>query len=337
MKTKSKLMKFIIIGNKAVWCSLIALCMLSCSSDDDDDKLGNWVGSSVFDGTPRSSAIAFTLGNKGYMGTGFDGDDYLNDFWSYDMDGNFWSQLADFSGSPRSSAVAFAVENRGYVGSGFDGDNELSDFYKYDPTTNTWSVTAAFEGTARRGAIAFNSETSGYVGTGFDGDNDKKDFWKYSPQTDTWVELVGFGGTKRREATTFSIGNKVYMGTGVSNGLDQEDFWVFDTTTEKWSELEDLDTDDYDVRRSSSVGFSIGDKGYLVGGSQAGGITTSVWEYNPATDFWDEKTSFEGITRQDAISFYNGTKAFVTLGRSGNLYLDDNWEFFPFEEEDEDD
>ncbi|WP_271783087.1 Kelch repeat-containing protein [Aquimarina algiphila] len=337
MKTNDKLMQFVSKEAKTVLYFFITLCMLSCSSDDDDSRLGNWVDSSVFDGTPRSSAVAFTIGDKGYMGTGYDGDDYLNDFWSYDMTGNFWSQLADFSGSARSSAVAFAVGNQGFVGSGFDGDNELGDFYRYNPSTNSWNPIAEFKGLPRRAAIAFNSETTGYVGTGFDGDNDRKDFWKYSPETDTWEELVGFGGDKRREATTFSIGDKVYMGTGISNGLDQDDFWVFDTTTEVWSPLGDLDTDDYDVKRSSAVGFSIGDKGYLAGGSISGGVTTSIWEYNPVTDFWDEKTSFEGASRQDAITFYNRTKAFVALGRSSNLYLDDNWEFFPLQEENDDD
>ncbi|GAA4112589.1 kelch repeat-containing protein [Aquimarina addita] len=337
MKINNRPIQLMLPYIKSALCILITINLLSCSDDDDDDEIGNWVDSSVFDGTSRSGAIAFTIGNKGYMGTGYDGDDYLNDFWSYDIEGNYWSQLADFTGVARSSAVGFTVNNVGYVGTGFDGDNELNDFYKYDPATNSWDVIAEFAGTARYGAVAFNSETSGYVGTGFDGDNDGKDFWKYIPQTNTWEELVGFGGDKRREAMTFTIGDKVYMGTGISNGLDLEDFWVFDTTTDVWSSLENLNTDDYDVTRSSAVGFSIGNKGYLVGGSIGGGATGTVWEYDPITDEWDEKTALEGVGRQDPIAFSNTSRAFVALGRNGTLYLDDNWEFFPLDEEDEDD
>ncbi|WP_405208671.1 Kelch repeat-containing protein [Aquimarina sp. LLG6339-5] len=339
MKTKNNLFKMNLLQlQKSLFLVMIFLVTTGCSDDDDDELLGNWVDRSVFDGTPRSSAISFTIDNIGYMGTGFDGDDYLKDFWKYDLEGNFWSQLADFPDLERSAGVGFTINGNGYAGAGFDGDNELSDFYEYNPSTNTWSPIADFAGGTRRGAVAFNSVSSGYVGTGFDGDNDKKDFWKYNPVTDEWTELVGFGGDKRRDAITFSIGDKVYLGTGISNGLNQEDFWVFDTTTEIWSALADLDdNDDYQIIRNNAVGFSIGNKGYVACGNIGFGPSSTVWEYNPETDLWEEKTAYEGITREDAISFYNGTRAFIALGRSGTLYLDDNREFFPLESEDEDD
>ncbi|XLS29531.1 Kelch repeat-containing protein [Flavobacteriaceae bacterium M23B6Z8] len=318
--------------------TIVMLALVGCSSDDGDDLLGNWIDRSVFDGTPRSSSVAFNIGNKGYVGTGYDGDDYLNDFWVYDMEGNFWSQLSDFPGIPRSSAVAFNVGNEAFVGLGFDGDDELKDFFKYDINTNIWSPVSEFAGTPRRGAVAFNSGTAGYVGTGFDGDNDKKDFWKYNPSTDTWTEIVGFGGNKRRDAATFTIGNNLYLGTGISNGLLQTDFWVFDMTTETWSELLDLDDDDdYNILRTGAVGFTIGGRGYFACGDTGAGAIRTVWEYDPTRDEWDEKTNFEGIQREDAVALYNGERAFVALGRTGNLYLDDNLEFFPFDEEDEDD
>lgn len=339
METKSK--------EENLWAknrTIMLLCMsfgvfLGCtSSDDDGDGLGNWIDRSIFDGTPRSGAAAFTIGDLGYMGTGFDGDDRLADFWVYDIQGNFWSQLASFPGTERSSAAAFTLNGNGYVGLGFDGDNELGDFYRYNVATNTWDAIAAFGGSARRGAVAFNSSTHGYVGTGFDGDNDKKDFWRYDPALDTWTELVGFGGNKRRDGATFTINDQVYLGTGVSNGLNQTDFWVFDLTSESWSPLLDLDDDDdYAIVRNSGVGFTIDGKGYFATGDPGAGASVDIWEYDPLTDLWEEKTPYEGTTRQGAIAFSNGTRAFLALGRSGNLYLDDNREFFPLEEEDEDD
>ncbi|MEL6918916.1 MAG: kelch repeat-containing protein [Bacteroidota bacterium] len=317
--------------------SLFLMAFWACSNDDDDDVLGNWVDRSIFDGTPRSGAAAFTIDNLGYMGTGFDGDDRLNDFWVYDMEGNFWSQLASFPGIERSSAAAFTINGNGYMGLGFDGDDELEDFYRYNVAANSWDSIAPYGGSLRRGAVAFNSSSFGYVGTGFDGDNDRKDFWKYDPSNDTWTELVGFGGTKRRDAAVFSIGNLVYLGTGVSNGLNQSDFWVFDLNSETWTALLDLDDDDDNtIERNNAVGFSIGGKGYFATGDR-NGSNVNVWEYDPTTDSWEEKTPYEGFARQGAIAFYNGTRAFLGLGRSGTLYLDDNREFFPNQEEDEDD
>ncbi len=317
--------------------ALLSLLTISCSDDDDDTERGNWKERSVFDGIPRSNAISFTINNKGYMGTGYDDDDYLTDFWEYDIDGDFWSQKASFPGTPRSSASSFALNNKGYLGAGYDGDNELSDFWEYDPSSNSWTQKADFGGGVRRGAVGFGVDNTGYMGTGYDGDNDKKDFWKYNPTNDQWEELVGFGGNKRRDATTFTIDGKVYLGTGISNGLYKTDFWEFNPQTEVWSRKNDLDEDDdYRITRSNAVGFSINGLGYIATGNVGGALST-IWEYSPNSDLWEEISNLEATSRQDAISFSNGSRGFVLLGRTGSLYLDDNYELFPQEELDEDD
>ena len=321
----------------AALCSVVLLSIYSCSSDDVVDDSGNWINRSVFDGSPRSSVSGFTIGDIGYMGVGYDGDDYLNSFWSYDINGNYWSQKADFPGVARSGAVGFEIDGKGYIGSGYDGVNELGDFYSYNVGSNSWGEIAEFPSTPRRNAVAFGINSKGYFGTGFDGDNDRKDFWKYDPAGDTWTELVGFGGNKRRAATTFTIGNNVYLGTGVSNGVFLYDFWVFDAATESWTEKLDLDEDDdYSIIRSHAVSFTVNGYGYIACGD-INGATGTVWEYDESDDTWEVKTSFEGATRLGAIAFSNNTRAFVGLGRSGSLYLDDLDEFFPFDEYDDED
>lgn len=314
------------------WAVLAAVT--SGCSDDEESVKGNWLASTVFDGVPRGSAVSFTIGEFAYMGTGYDGDDYLSDFWKYDVSGGYWTQVANFPGTPRSSAVAFAIENDGYVGTGYDGTSELQDFYKYNTTTDTWTPIANYGGSYRRAAVGFNSTTYGYVGTGFDGTNDKKDFWRYEPATDSWTELFGFGGNKRREGASFTIGNKVYFGTGASNSINQVDFWVFDTTTETWTRLKDLDEkSSYEIERANAAMFSIGNYGYISGGNGY----VSTWEYDPSTDVWKNKTGFEGASRTDALAIYTSSRAFVLLGKSGNYYFDDMYEFKPFEKyEDED-
>ncbi|MFI2742179.1 Kelch repeat-containing protein [Zhouia sp. PK063] len=328
---------FIFFLKNIIPVALIAITFTSCSNSDDDDTIGNWITRSVFDGRPRSGSAAFTINNTGYVGTGYDGSDYLKDFWSFNIDGNYWEQKADFPGTARSSGVGFAVDGKGYIGSGYDGANELGDFFQYDPDTNTWKTIAAFPENARRGAVAFGINGFGYFGTGFDGDNDRKDFWKYDPTTDTWSQILGFGGDKRRYATTFTINNKVYLGTGVASGSYVKDFWVFDPSDESWTQLTDLDDDDdYNILRSNAVGFAIDNYGYIATGTYSG-TTSSVWQYDPGTDTWEEKTGFEGVSRQDAIVISNGTQAFLGLGRSGTLYLDDFREFFPYQDYDDED
>jgi N-acetylneuraminic acid mutarotase len=317
--------------------TVLLTILMSCSSDDDSYERGNWVERSVFDGIPRSNVAGFVIDNSGYTGTGYDGDDYLNDFWEYDMDGNYWVQKADFPSAARSSATGFSIDGKGYLGTGYDGDTELNDFWQYDPDSNTWGQKADFGGGLRRAAISFAANGSGYIGTGYDGDNDKKDFWKYNPTSNEWTELVGFGGDKRKDATAFVIDNMVYLGTGVSNGLYKEDFWKFDPTTEVFTKLTDLDDDDdYTIVRSNATSFSVDGLGYIAVGYK-GGVISTTWEYDPNADTWEEITSFEATARQDAIGFSNGNRAFVMLGRSGSLYLDDGYELFPQQEYDDED
>src|SRR5438128_1515649 len=77
------------------------------------DPLTNvWTQIADFGGEPRAAAVGFTIGSKGYMGTGQNfcncGPGALfNDFWEYDPSANAWTQKRDFGGSPRLSAVGF--------------------------------------------------------------------------------------------------------------------------------------------------------------------------------------------------------------------------------------
>jgi len=324
---------------------LLGLLVVSaaCETDDETEEIGNWVEQSDFEGRTRSSAVSFVVGDKVYVGTGYNGsdDEYYSDFWVYDPQVNFWQSIAPFPGKARSSAVAFGIGNKGYIGTGFDGDDELKDFWEYDPASNTWTQKADFGGSARREAVGFALTDRGYIGTGYDG-SDTKDFWEYNPATDTWSQIPSIGGSKRRGGVAFVINDKAYVGTGVHNGAYEFDFWELDAAklhTEEfpWNEKEDLDADDdYNLVRTGASAFSLNGKGYLVGGSQ-GSLLNTVWEYEPAEDEWVQMTSLEGIARDNAIGFEVQGRGYVALGKNGSINLDDIWEFLPNEVYDEED
>ncbi|KAA5823342.1 galactose oxidase [Algibacter amylolyticus] len=315
--------------------AILSVLSVGCSSDDEDsDEYGNWVESSSFDGDSRGNAASFTIGDKGYLVTGYDGDDYLSDTWEYNSEGDYWIQKADFPGTARSGAVGFTIDGKGYIGTGYDGTDELKDFWEYNPDTNQWTQKADFAGTARYGAIGFSVNGYGYIGTGYDG-SEQKDFYKYDASTDSWEQVVGFGGQKRQNASVFVIDDIAYIGTGIHNGSVEYDFYSFDGTT--WTSLTDLDDDDDEyITFTSSVAFSLNGKGYLTTGI-SGSITNVCWEYSPLSDTWEEVPEFEGSSRKDASAFSFDTKAFVLMGRSSNYYFDDVWEFRPDELENEDD
>ncbi|GAB4340097.1 MAG: kelch repeat-containing protein [Calditrichia bacterium] len=322
-----------------LWMFLILFVLsfvVGCSNDEDEeDIIGNWVELSDFEGVARSDAVVFTIGNKAYVGTGYDGTDRLRDLWEYDPELNNWTRKADFPGVPRSGAVGFGTDSKGYVGLGYDGTNKLKDFWEYDPVTNKWDSIPEFGGSARYSAVAFSINNKGYVGTGYDGNN-LKDFWEYDPATKKWTQIISLPGAKRRDAVAFVIDGKAYICTGVNNGTYEDDLWEYDPATQTWSkkrDISDKSDDEYDDEYYSIVGankvaFAINGKGYVVTGGQ-GTAGTYTWEYDPKADLWTEKTALEASGRIEAVGFALGDMGYVATGRTGSYYLDDLWGFRP--------
>src|SRR3989304_3298210 len=101
---------------------------------------GTWTQKANFGGTVRLGACGFSIGNKGYIGTGYDYDSLRTDFWEWDQTNNTWTQKASFAGIAREFAVGFSIGTKGYIGTGFDStNNPLQDFWEWDQSTNIWT------------------------------------------------------------------------------------------------------------------------------------------------------------------------------------------------------
>ena len=96
--------------------------------------MGKWTQKADFGGIERDSAVGFSIGTKGYIGTGGNYDfGSLKDFWEYDPSTNTWTQKADFGGAGRWDAVGFSIGTKGHIGTGWNGSNFFNDFWEYDP------------------------------------------------------------------------------------------------------------------------------------------------------------------------------------------------------------
>ncbi len=344
--------KILIIGMLAL---AVVSTIISCKGDDDEETLiGNWLVRKDFKGNARSQAVAFSIGNFGYVGSGynFDKDVRLKDFWAYDAELDNWTQVASLDegvnavghAKARSGAVAFAINDKGYVGLGKDEENMLGDFWVYNPSNNTWdTLKAANQGpSARYGAVAFAINNIGYVGTGNDGSN-QMDFWAYDPGTNSWTEKNSYQ-SKVSEAVAFVLDGKGYICAGYHNGYNK-DFYAYSPETNTWEAKrptdnvsdESYDNDYSTMKRRKAVAFVIGSKAYITTGDVETSSKQDVWEYDPATDLWIEKSNFEGNVRTEAVAFSIGDRAFVTTGVAGTTDFDDMWEFKPNDEANEND
>ncbi len=82
-----------------------------------------WTQKANFGGTARSGAAAFSIGDKGYLGTGSTPtvSALFKDFWEYDPAADTWTQKADFGGGERAAAGGLSINGEGYIGTGFSG------------------------------------------------------------------------------------------------------------------------------------------------------------------------------------------------------------------------
>lgn len=135
------------------------------------------------------------------------------------------------------------------------------------------------------------------------------------------------------------------MGTGsgidpVNGGWgDRKDFWEFDPETNEWTQKADFGG----RARHGSVGFAINSKGYIGTGSYdeqpSYYFIDNLWEYDPATNEWTQKSSMGDIGRSEAVSFVIDGKAYVGTGTTRldraqyTSRLDDLWEYDPTSDE----
>jgi len=87
-----------------------------------DAVSNSWSQKADFAGTGRELAVGFSIGNKGYIGTGLQGTGYTDprrDFWEYNPSSNSWLAKADYPFAIF-GAVGFSINGKGYIATGYD-------------------------------------------------------------------------------------------------------------------------------------------------------------------------------------------------------------------------
>ena len=291
-----------------------------------------WTVKNPFGGTGRYTAVGFSIGTKGYIGTGSpDGATARVDFWEWNQTTNAWTQKASFGGGARFDGVGFSIGNKGYIGLGTtNAGNALDDLWEYDPTLDTWTQKTNLPAPGRRLAVAFTIGNKGYVSMGTNAGLNifYNDLWEYNPSADTvsgspWVQRASYPGSGRASAFCFSIGTKGYIGTGTDWSTTFGDFKEWNQSTDTWTSKANFGA------RYGAVGFSIAGKGYA--GTGFPGPTVDFREYDPATDVWTQRANFGGVPRVYPVGFSVGNNGYIGTGFDPTPYLDytDFWEYSP--------
>ncbi|MCB0710781.1 MAG: choice-of-anchor D domain-containing protein [Ignavibacteriae bacterium] len=194
-----------------------------------DPASNTWIPKAPFGGGNRDGCFAFVLGNKAYVGTGFDGANVVADVWEYDFATDNWSSVGNYPGGPRIFPSSFVLNGKGYVVGGAVGSvNESVQLYEFDPTSKEWTQRASYAGTARQAGIAFELNGLAYYGAGMAGYTQTfRDFYTYNATQDRWTKSADqFPDEYTAWTVAFSFGDKAYGGLGaafINGSLDFSD------------------------------------------------------------------------------------------------------------------
>jgi N-acetylneuraminic acid mutarotase len=255
-----------------------------------------WTQKASYPGNNTYKGIGFSIGSKGYYGTGVDGcgSSRFSDFYEFDPVANTWTLKANIP-SARFTSEGFSIGNKGYIVGGNDVNKvDLNDCYEYDPLANTWIAKTPYPGLGREGLSAFSIATKGYVGCGFGiAGGIQNDFWEFDPSVNTWTKKASFSGTARKGASSFSIGTKGYIGTGYDGSTYYyNDFWEWDQSTNVWTAIANFTG----AARRFAIGCSIGTMGYIGTGYDGTNLHNDFWEFDPSVNGVNEINLLNSIT-----------------------------------------
>ena len=82
-----------------------------------DPATDTWTQKDDYKGGARISAIAFGIGQYGYVGTGYNGN-YQKDFYRFDPQaaaGQQWEIVNGFGGQKRQGGTSFVIDDKAYI------------------------------------------------------------------------------------------------------------------------------------------------------------------------------------------------------------------------------
>ncbi len=220
----------------------------------------------------RTSAIAFAIGGKGYIGLGTEdlfSHPSLKDLWEYDPSTDSWTKKADLPDTGRKRSACFIVNNKAYVvgGSVNYSGFKSADVWEYDPATNQWTAKKDYP-TGVEYAQAFTIGNTGFVTGGYNDNTFFKTTYQYDPVADSWTRKSDQCGDGRSAGVAFVLGGKAYVGLGVSrpplsgSQVYLKDFCSYDMASDTWTNEADLPA----VGRAYGIAAVANGKAYMGAG-----------------------------------------------------------------------
>jgi len=216
---------------------------------------------------------------------------------------------------------SFVINEKAYI-FGWGDLAHTNQLWEYDDNTITWVKKADFPGPGRVMPMAFAIGSKGYIACGantYGGPFFYNDVWEYNVATNQWTQKNDFPGSIRHNGVGFAINGKGYIGLGGILPTCKKDLWEYNPISDSWTQKTSLPGN----KRVGAFSFVLNDKAYVGGGfyydqTASPAVYTYLkdfWQYNPATDSWQQKSDYLGgrVSEAAAFSLSNGL-GFVGTG-----------------------
>lgn len=178
-------------------------------------------------------------------------------------------------------------------------------------------IKADFPGESRSSPRLFTVNNKLYVfGGGHTTTNSSSclnDLWQFDPQTNKWTAKASFpvacNHNLNASIPAMIFGDEVCF-VVYQAGQYKSYVYAYNTVTDQWTTKKVLPFFD----TNGTATFTIGTKGYLVGGSTSGPANKNVWEYDYSSDTWTKKNNFPGEARNNSFGTAYDGKGYVIGG-----------------------
>jgi len=268
-----------------------------------------WSVKAPYPGGVRDGAAAFTIGDRGYVGTGSN----TQDFFAYEPASDSWTPApALWAAAGRDHAVAVSHGTKAYLIGGYvPAQGVQAEIWELGPSAplvpGTWAQRPYLPGSVRRHPVSFTIDDILYLGGGIAGvGNRLTDLWSYAPITRTWTARAAM-------PTEASVGVEAAApanGKGyILTASATDNFWAYDPVADTWAQATDL----LGGARTNTVAFGVDDRVFISTGLIGGVRQNDLWAYDPQTNAWEQRVS-PGMAVHSSASFVMGGKGCISAG-----------------------
>ena len=288
---------------------ILSITIFLCSCNNTPTHIPTLVSQCKDIPVGRASAIAWSVGGKGYVLGGRDSANILhNDLWEYNPITDSWQNLGETPLMPRVNGVACVANGTVYVGLGFhqsiyQSPSYLQDWWEYDPIDNTWNKLPDYPNQNTVKPNVYVQENKIYCVHGF-GVGFTADIVVFDITSNQWscIKRPQYIDRACMAGTGAMLQNRCYYGTGYNT--KNLNYWYEIDFNGKWIKRANVPG-----KRQMATCVATNKYIYLAGGRKFGGTLTDGKIYNDILryDIHNDLWTYAGTTQSPAENCFGFT------------------------------